>query len=457
MATILVIDDSPAICTALAVLFELHGHRVLQATSPALAIQVLQNQPVDLILQDMNFAKGEMSGTQGKTLFYLLRQDYPTIPVILMTAWASVDMVVELIKAGATDYITKPWDDQRLLTTVTNALTLKQLQDQQRISERQQQERYASFADKDLCGLVFASTAMEQLLQVAIQLAPSNAAVLITGENGTGKEGIAQILHMNSARRHKPLVKVNMGALPADLIEAELFGAEAGAYTGLTKTRIGRFETADGGTLFLDEIGNLPLSGQIKLLRVLQSGEFERLGSSQTRKTDVRLLSATNSNLQAAIQAGEFRQDLFYRINVVELSVPPLAKRIDDILPLAKHFLAGEKSLSHQAEQCLLQYHWPGNVRELQNVCKRALLLSTSDVIHPQDLHLTATSNSIAAHSLTMENSNNKNRMLDDIDQQTLEKVLADNQGIISRAAKQLGITRQSLYRRMEFYGIVKA
>lgn len=456
MATILVIDDSPAICTALAVLFELHGHNVLQAAAPASAIQVLQNQQVDLILQDMNFAKGEMSGTQGKTLFYVLRQDYPTIPIIVMTAWASVDMVVELIKAGATDYITKPWDDQRLLTTVNNTLKLKQLQDQQRISERQQQERYASFADKDLCGLVFASTAMEQLLQVAIQLAPSNAAVLITGENGTGKEGVAQVLHMNSTRRQKPFIKVNMGALPADLIEAELFGAEAGAYTGLTKTRIGRFEAADGGTLFLDEIGNLPLSGQMKLLRVLQSGEFERLGSAQTRKADVRLLSATNANLQEAIQAGKFRQDLFYRINVVELSILPLAKRVDDILPLAKHFLAGEKTLSPQAEQLLLQYPWPGNVRELQNVCKRALLLATNDVIRPQDLHLTAAINSTTAHSVTTEHSN-KNRVLDDIDQQTLEKVLAENQGIISRAAKQLGITRQSLYRRMEFYGIVKA
>lgn len=457
MATILVIDDSPAICTALAVLFELHGHKVLQAASPARAIQVLQHQLVDLILQDMNFAKGEMSGSQGKTLFYLLRQDYANIPIIIMTAWASVDMVVELIKAGATDYITKPWDDQRLLITVANTLTLKQLQDQRRVSERQQQERYANFAGKDLCGLVFASTAMEQVLQLAIQLAPSNASVLITGDNGTGKEGIAQVLHMNSPRRQKPFVKVNMGALPADLIEAELFGAEAGAYTGLNKTRIGRFEAADGGTLFLDEIGNLPLSGQMKLLRVLQSGEFERLGSTQTRKTDVRLLSATNSNLQEAIQAGEFRQDLFYRINVVELSILPLAKRIDDILPLAKHFLADEKKLSPEAELHLLKHAWPGNVRELQNVCKRALLLCSGDVIQPHNLHLAPIISTSATSLLANENVVNTNRVLDDIDQQTLEKVLAENQGIISRAAKQLGITRQSLYRRMEFYGIVKA
>lgn len=454
MATILVIDDSPSVCTALAVLFELHGHRVLQALQPALALQVLQSQKVDLILQDMNFTKGEMRGEQGKKLFYLLRESYPDVPIILMTAWTALDMVVELIKAGATDYIAKPWDDQRLLTTLANAIKLKALQDQQRLSERQQQERRASFVNKDLCGLVFASTAMEQLLQMAIQLAPSNASVLITGENGTGKEGIAQVLHMNSNRRTKPFIKVNMGALPADLIEAELFGAEPGAYTGLTKVRIGRFEAADGGTLFLDEIGNLPLSGQIKLLRILQTGEFERLGSSLTRKVDVRLLSATNADLPKAIEAGEFRQDLYYRINVVELKIQPLANRRDDILPLARHFLAGQKKLSHAAEQQLLEYSWPGNVRELQNVCQRAVILSAEETIGVDDLLLQHQPKK--RDSLSLSAGANKNRVLDDIDQQTLERVLVQHQGIVSRAAKELGITRQALYRRMEFYGLAK-
>jgi len=453
MATILVIDDSQAVCSALAVLFELHGYEVALADSPELAMQILGSQPIDIILQDMNFAKGEMSGAQGKQLFYALRAAYPDIPLIIMTAWAALDMAVELVKAGATDYIAKPWDDQRLLITLGNTLKLKHLQDQQRISERQAQERQASFAGRDLCGLVFASTAMEQLLRMAIQLAASNASVLITGENGTGKEGVAQVLHANSPRCKKPFIKVNMGALPADLIEAELFGAEAGAYTGSTKARIGRFEAADGGTLFLDEIGNLPLSGQIKLLRVLQTGEFERLGSSQTRKVDVRLLSATNANLPEAIQRGEFRQDLFYRINVVELHLPPLAKRSDDILPLASYFLAGQKKLSRDAERKLLAYPWPGNVRELQNVCQRALLLSEGNIIQLDDLQLHITS----AGAVSAMAETNKNRVLDDIDQQTLEKVLAENQGIISRAAKQLGITRQALYRRLEFYGIDKA
>ncbi len=441
MAKILVIDDNDAVLTALLTLFRLEGYQVLTATDPAQALALLRTEPVDLILQDMNFAKGEMTGSQGKNLFYQLRTLYPQLPVVLMTAWTALDMVVELVKAGACDYIAKPWDDQRLLMTVQNALKLKQLQDQQRDAERKQQERQQAFAGKDLCGLVFASTAMERLLQTTLQLAPSQAAVLITGENGSGKEGIAQILHANSPRATKPLVKVNMGALPADLMEAELFGAEAGAYTGLTKARIGRFEAADGGTLFLDEIGNLSLSGQMKLLRVLQTGEFERLGSSVTRRVDVRLLSATNADLTRAIALGQFRQDLYYRINVVQLQVPALRERVDDILPLARHFLGGHKQLSREAGQQLCQYHWPGNVRELQNVCQRALLLCQSESIVPADLALETDSGA-------------KARALDDIARSDIEQALAAHQGIVSRAAKALGITRQALYRRMEFYGI---
>lgn len=444
MKKILVIDDNEAVCTALMTLFQLQGYQVFIAQHPALAKSILQQQSIDLILQDMNFAQGEMSGAQGKELFYQLRADYPGIPVVLLTAWTHLDMVVELVKAGATDYIAKPWDDQRLLTTVANALKIKQLTEQNLKAERKQQERLGLFAGKDLCGLVFASTAMEQLLQMTLQLAPSNAAVLITGENGAGKEGIAQVLHANSSRKQQPLIKVNMGALPADLMEAELFGAEAGAYSGASKTRIGRFEAADGGTLFLDEIGNLSLSGQMKLLRVLQTGEFERLGSSQTRKVDVRIISATNADLTKAISLGQFRQDLYYRINVVQLHLPSLKDRVDDIVPLARHFLAGQKSLTKAAEQALQSYHWPGNVRELQNLCQRALLLTLSDEIDAADL------------ALPQEQSSAK-KALDDLDKQQIEQALQQAQGVVARAAKQLGISRQALYRRMEFYGIEPA
>ncbi|KKO46118.1 histidine kinase [Arsukibacterium ikkense] len=438
MLKLLVIDDNQPICLALQTLFALQGYQVLCATAPAQAWQLLASNTIDLILQDMNFSAGQMQGQQGKALFYQLRQQYPDIPLVLMTAWTQLDMVVELVKAGATDYIAKPWDDQRLLLTVANALKLKQLTTQQRRAEH---ERQAAFAGKDLCNMVFASSQMQQLLQMALQLAPANAAILITGPNGAGKEGIANVLHANSPRKNKPFIKVNMGALPADLMEAELFGAEAGAFSGASKTRIGRFEAADGGSLFLDEIGNLSLAGQAKLLRVLQTGEFERLGSSQTRKTDVRLISATNSDLTTAISLGEFRQDLYYRVNVVQLQLPALAQRPEDILVLARYFLSGKKALSNAAEQQLLSYPWPGNVRELQNVCQRALLLSSSTEIQSSDLGLP-------------DISPGMKRALDDIDRAALEQALVQAGGVVSRAAKQLGISRQALYRRMEFYGI---
>jgi DNA-binding NtrC family response regulator len=439
MLNILVIDDNQPICQALQTLFALQGYQVFCASKPDAAWPLLAQNGIDLILQDMNFSAGEMQGAQGKDLFYQLRQHYPTIPIVLMTAWTQLEMVVELIKAGATDYIAKPWDDQRLLLTVANALKLKHLSEQQ---QRHEQQRQTDFAGKDLCNLVFASSKMQQLLQMALQLAPANAAVLITGPNGAGKEGIANVLHANSSRKHKPFIKVNMGALPADLMEAELFGAEAGAYSGATKTRIGRFEAADGGSLFLDEIGNLSLAGQAKLLRVLQTGEFERLGSSISRKVDVRLISATNSDLNDAIARGQFRQDLYYRVNVVQLHMPALAQRPDDILPLAHFFLAGKKVLSKEAEQLLMHYNWPGNVRELQNVCQRALLLCSTEQIEPADLGLP-------------ELASQSKRTLDNIERTELEQALLQAGGVVSRAAKQLGISRQALYRRMEFYGIV--
>jgi DNA-binding NtrC family response regulator len=466
MATLLIIDDDAAVLTALETLFRLAEYQVRTARTAEHALAQLAgtDTAIDLVLQDMNFAKGEMSGAQGRQLFYQIKALYPQLPVVLLTAWTSLDMVVELVKAGATDYIAKPWDDQRLLTTVANALKLSSLTAAQ---QRLAQERQAAFAGKDLCGLVYASTAMERLLAMALQLAPAQAAILITGENGSGKEGIAQLLHANSNRRSKPFVKVNMGALPADLIEAELFGAEAGAYSGAMKTRLGRFEAADGGTLFLDEIGNLSLSGQMKLLRVLQTGEFERLGSSQTRKVDVRLVSATNADLPQAINRGEFRQDLFYRINVVQLHVPPLRERVDDIVPLAQHFLDAQnqsgqhsKNLSEAAIGVLQQYHWPGNVRELQNCCQRAWLLSAGAQITPADLALPgsalsglATPAGLPPAPLLQQTDAGK-RSLDDVDKASIEAALQQAQGVIARAAKVLGISRQALYRRMEFYGI---
>jgi len=294
----------------------------------------------------------------------------------------------------------------------------------------------------DLDGLVFASEAMARTLDLACQVARSDVPVLITGPNGAGKERIAAIVHANSSVRNGAFIAVNCGALPGELIEAELFGAEAGAYTGANKAREGRFELADGGTLFLDEIGNLPLPGQMKLLRVLETGQFERLGSGRTRKVKVRVLSATNADLKAMIRAGTFREDLYYRLNVIDVNLPPLSERIDDIMPLAEHFLAGRAELSDAAREALLTYPWPGNVRELKNAIERAALLTNNAPITPEQLNLPQ--HSVAAVV----------RNLDEPSREVVESALHKADGVVSRAAQSLGLSRQALYRRMERYGL---
>jgi len=278
------------------------------------------------------------------------------------------------------------------------------------------------------------------VVTLAVQIAKSDVSVLITGPNGVGKEKVAEIIHGNSSRSRAPFVKVNAGGLPEQLVESELFGAEAGAYTGSARLRIGRFETANGGTLFLDEIANLPLAGQAKLLRVLQSGEFERLGSSQTRRVDVRLLAATNADLRQAIGQGNFRQDLYFRLNVIEIAVPPLSRRRDDIVPLAEHFLRGKKHLENDARSALVSYDWPGNVRELQNRITRATLMSSSDTITREDL------------GFDMPGREPRDVP---VERKEIETALLESRGSVSRAAEALGVSRQALYRRMEKLGIV--
>jgi DNA-binding NtrC family response regulator len=279
---------------------------------------------------------------------------------------------------------------------------------------------------------------------MATQVARADVPVLITGPNGAGKEILAEIIQANSAARDGPFVRVNTGALPADLLESELFGAEAGAYTGVARARAGRFEAAGGGTLFLDEIGNLPMTGQAKLLRVLQTGEFERLGSSQTRRVNVRILSATNVSLADAIRQGRFREDLYYRLNVIELQVPPLADRRDDILPLARHFLEPEYELQSDAERALVRHDWPGNVRELRNCIRRACLLAASTRIGAQDLVLPG---SVPGRSAEVPPPREPDR-------DEIEGALARHEGVVAKAARELGLSRQSLYRRMERLGI---
>ena len=442
MASILIIDDNDAVRTALDVLLSLQGHRALTASGPDEGLRILDREPIDLVIQDMNFRKEATSGEEGIALFRDIRKRHPAVPIVLLTAWTHLETAVELVKAGAADYLAKPWDDARLLTTVRNLLELRRLTvEQERAARRRADSRAALAAKVDLCGLVFESDAMRDVVTKATHVARADVPVLITGPNGSGKEVIAAIIQANSSVREGPFIKVNVGALPKELMEAELFGAEAGAYTGATKVRQGRFEAADGGTLFLDEIGNLSLEGQAKLLRVLQTGEYERLGSSTTRRATVRLISATNADLPTAIAQGRFREDLYYRLNVIELRVPPLAERREDILPLARHFLEADQRLSTAAQRALLAHTWPGNVRELMNTIRRASLLSTSVEITPVDLALTPQ----AGAEMPPER---------EPDRAEIESALARARGVIARAARELGLSRQALYRRMEKLGL---
>ncbi len=438
--TVLVADDSEAVRTAFQVLLSLHGARVLGASSPAEALATVRSQDVDLVIQDMNFRRESTSGEEGIALFRELRSLHPDVPVILLTAWTHLETAVDLVKAGAADYIAKPWDDARLLTTVRNLLELRAAVEENVTTRARRAEARAQLAERyDLRGLVYESDALHTVASMAAQVAHADVPVLIAGPNGAGKEVIADILHANSARRDRPYIKVNAGALPDQLIEAELFGTEAGAFTG-AKARAGRFEAADGGTLFLDEIGNLPLAGQSKLLRVLQTGEYERLGSNTTRKANVRIVAATNLPLRDAMREGTFREDLYYRLSVIELTLPPLAERRDDVLPLARAFLEPGARLTPDGERALLNHSWPGNVRELRNVLQRAALLAGTAPINAATLNLPAVLPARSDEPL--------------LDRATIGRVLEENGHIVAQAARQLGISRQSLYRRMEKLGI---
>jgi DNA-binding NtrC family response regulator len=443
--TLLVIDDNEAVRTALDVLLTLEGAAVECVATPREGLARVARGGVDLVIQDMNFQREATSGDEGIALFRSLRAAQPDLPVVLLTAWTQLETAVELVKAGAADYLAKPWDNARLVTTVRNLLELHAALAAERERLARVDRSHAELAARfDLRGVVYRSAAMHAVVQMATQVARADVPVLITGPNGAGKEILAEIIQANSAAREGPFVRVNTGALPADLLESELFGVEAGAYTGAARAREGRFEAAGGGTLFLDEIGNLPMTGQAKLLRVLQTGEFERLGSSQTRRVNVRILSATNASLADAIRQGRFREDLYYRLNVIELQVPPLADRRDDILPLARHFLEPGYELQRDAERALVRHDWPGNVRELRNCIRRACLLAASTRIGAQDLVLPG---SVAAGSAEMAPPREPDR-------DEIEGALARHEGVVARAARELGLSRQSLYRRMERLGI---
>jgi DNA-binding NtrC family response regulator len=443
MPTVLIIDDNPAVAKALDVLFSLHDIATLSAASPEAGLAMLHAEAIDLVIQDMNFTGDTTSGAEGQMLFTAIRAQHPDLPVILLTAWTHLGSAVELVKAGAADYLAKPWDDARLLTTVNNLLELSETRHELDLRRGREKLRHDLLGAKfDLCGAVFADPASERVIALACQVARSSLPVLITGPNGAGKEKIAAIVQANSSVREGPFVTLNCGALPADLIEAELFGADAGAYTGANRAREGKFEAADGGTLFLDEIGNLPPAGQMKLLRVLETGRFERLGSSRERQVEVRVISATNADLPAMIRDGTFREDLYYRLNAIELAVPPLVDRPGDILLLAEQFRPAGKPFSEAACAALMRHSWPGNARELRNVVQRAGLLAQGARIDAADLNLPKPAAPRQFASIV------------EPDRAGIEAALARTGGVITQAAVELGLSRQALYRRMERFGL---
>lgn len=428
---------------ALELLFSLRGFEVASAGTPEAALAAVRAGGVGVVVQDMNFSKATTSGEEGAALFRGLRALDPGLPVLLMTAWTSLEMAVELVREGAADYVAKPWDDERLLRRVQTLLRARELAGD-------------GHDDEDAGDLIAHSPAMRALVRLATKVARADVPVLITGPNGAGKEKIAELVQARSTRQGRPFVKVNVGALPDDLLEAELFGAEAGAFTG-AKSRAGRFEAADGGTLFLDELGTLSLEGQAKLLRVLQTGELQRLGSNATRKVDVRVVAATNADLRAAIAEGRFREDLFYRLAVIELEVPPLADRPEDVLPLAEAFLGVFRTpgcasrFAEDAIEALLAHSWPGNVRELSNAIRRALLVAEGEAIHATELALRRSRSPAptprAPQAPPLDAAAEAERA-------RVQGALREADYVVAQAAATLGLSRQALYRRMRRLGI---
>ncbi|HKI25673.1 MAG TPA: sigma-54 dependent transcriptional regulator [Candidatus Sulfotelmatobacter sp.] len=446
---ILAADDQEHILEALEFLLHPQGYRVDKVRSPVLVREALATSSYDAILIDLNYTRDTTSGQEGLDLLSEIVAVDATVPVIVMTAWANVELAVEAMRRGARDFVQKPWENERLVSILRTQVELhRALQQAARLEAENRLLRAEGRPE-----FIAAAPAMQPVLQTIARVGPSDANVLITGEHGTGKEVVAQTLHALSARASRPLVAVNTGAIPDGVFESELFGHVRGAFTDARMDRIGRFELADGGTIFLDEIGNVPMRQQAKLLRVLESGEIERVGSSRSRKVNVRVLSATNTDLPAACTAGQFREDLLFRLNTVEIHVPALRERREDIPVLAGHFLARYAARYRRpvqrfdpaAMQALKQYAWPGNVRELEHTIERAVLMSREQEIQPADLSLS---------SARAQAQNFEDLSLEAVEALLVRKALQRFQGNVSQAAEALGLSRGALYRRMEKYGV---
>ncbi|HEX2164686.1 MAG TPA: sigma-54 dependent transcriptional regulator, partial [Thermoanaerobaculia bacterium] len=447
--------DQRDVREALRLLLKGEGFEVQAAASPAEAADLVKSRPFDAALVDLNYTRDTTSGREGLDLLAQLKRLDPALPVVVMTAWGSVELAVEAMRRGAGDFLEKPWDNARLLSVLRTQLDLARAI---RRSERLEEENRAlRGGDGGGPELIAASRAMRPVVELIERVGPSDANVLITGENGTGKSLIAKRLHAVSARAGRPLVTVNTGGLSDTLFESEVFGHVRGAFTGAIKRKLGRFELADGGTLFLDEIANVTPSQQAKLLRVLETGELERVGSSRTVRVDVRVLSATNADLPREVAEGRFRQDLLFRLKTVEIPIPPLRERGEDVAPLAAAFLARHArhyrkpvaGFGEAAMAALTAYSWPGNVRELDHAVERAVLMARGDRIEPADLGIAPGGGAAVARSDRLEDL-----PLEDVERLLIRKALARFDGNVTRTADFLGLSRSALYRRLEKYGL---
>ncbi len=445
---VLIADDQPDVREALRMLLKNEGYCTQAVASPAAVVDALQSGEFDIALIDLNYARDTTSGAEGLDLLSQIQRIDSSLPVVVMTAWASVEVAVDAMRRGARDFIQKPWENLRLLNIIRTQVELGRALRQ---SERLEAENRLLREEGRLV-FIAESPAMQPVLHLIARVGPSDANVLVTGEHGTGKEVVAQTLHASSPRASRPLVSVNTGGLAEGVFESELFGHVKGAYTDARADRAGRFELAHGGTLFLDEIANVPVAQQAKLLRTIETGELQRVGSSRTVRVDVRIISATNADLEAEVAAGRFRQDLLFRLNTVEIRLPPLRERRPDIPLLAAHFLRKYsdryrkqlRGFEPAAMQVLLEHAWPGNVRELDHSVERAVLMAPSDHVRASDLALRAAERASRIDEMSIE----------EVEVLLIRKALARYSGNVSQAAEALGLSRSALYRRLQKYGL---
>ncbi len=445
---ILVADDQPDVLEALRLLLRQEGWTVECVSSPAAALRAVEGADFDVALLDLNYSRDSTSGREWLDLLARLKALDSMLPVVVMTAWGSVESAVEAMRQGAGDYVQKPWENPRLLATLTSQLELGRAR---RATRRLEQENRLLRAD-GAPPMIAESAAMRPVLELIERVGPSDATVLVTGEHGTGKDLVARHLHAHSPRAARPLVTVNVGGISEGLFESEMFGHVKGAFTGALTERPGRFEVADRGTLFLDEIANVPPAQQARLLRVLQTGEMERVGSTRTTRVDVRVIAATNARLADEVRAGRFREDLLFRINTVEIHLPPLRERREDVAPLARAFLARHAAryrkpvagFDADAEKALLEHAWPGNVRELDHSIERAVLLAAGERVTPRDLGLRGVAAAAPLDQLPLE----------EVERVLIQKALQRHGGNVSDAARSLGLSRSALYRRLERHGL---